>query len=535
MNNPLHTIESDEVIIYQDVIYSFDVRIRCLEIFKKLVSEGKLEGDFKDNRWMGYSDIKKRGLHFNIDKSLYETHVGKEFGISYETMSDMIRCYVIYCIGVYVFTSVADVRLKVVRNFLTKYKDKDFRITVLEKVALEDFLGFIGTPMNQIVQVLSVIRLKKYKDPAQRKLAPIINYLAIENEINSIIRNGCDIETFIRWFPIYFWVNITFILPLRATEMMVTPKDCILRDNGKVYLTVRRTKLKKGKKTVYYDVNKDYKKCKYEIPDLEVARNIERYIELTNSQERRFLFVYNEYAINKMLSLISFNILLETFIKENIIGNRRYDFAKYATGIEEFEVVTAGDSRHIALSNLYFQKAGQSICMELADHMNISTSSGYYGNISETLFASSVIQIQKRNDLRWRNAKNQYERGQVLVVDTEKSVCTSKKRVLDDANLDDCIEQDHLAECMGCPFYLPTKKELDSFINIQKKRANESAQRVVDFMNKSFRIKNKGITLEEVFLSAQTEVTRFKMGCDIVVEEKYKEWQKLKNSQKNYY
>jgi hypothetical protein len=535
MDNLLRKIESDEVVVYTDQVYSIDVLNKCRDIHKKLVLEGKIEGDFDSDKWMGFSGVKKFGINFSLDVVLYNKHIGKEFGISAETMKNMLRCYAIYCNGVYIYQTIEKLKIRVVKDFLVKYKEKDFRLSTIGITTIEDFLGFIGTPDKQIEQITSNIRLVKNDEKAQRKLSPIINYLVIENEINHIFREGCDEETFKRWFPIYFWVNITFILPLRATEMLLTPKKCIYRENDKIFLRIRRSVLKKDTRTVYYDVVKDYKEFIYEIPETEIARNIEKYLELTDSQERRFLFEYNGQMINNMLSLAAFNHLIASFVEENIVGNSRYDFAKYATGITEFEPVTAGDSRPIAMSNLYFQKAGEDICRQLANHVNINTSSGYYTNISETIWASSVVQLQKKLDYEWRQSKEQFELGSSMEIDTGKSICTSHKRQVDEENLDDCIEHGHLADCMGCKYYRPTKNELESFMNLQQKKADDSAKRVIEFMNNTLSLKNKELTLEEVFLSVQTDATRYRVGCNIEAEEKLKEWRRLKNIQKTSY
>lgn len=59
-----------------------------------------------------------------------------------------------------------------------------------------------------------------------------------------------------------------------------------------------------------------------------------------------------------------------------------------------------------------------------------------------------------------------------------------------------------------------------------------AAKKVIEFMNSAMSIKNKDLTLEEVFLAVQTDATRYRMGCNIKAEEKLKEWQKLKNIQK---
>ncbi len=532
MDDLLRKIESDEVVVYTDQVYSIEVLNKSREIHNKLVDEGKIEGDFDSDKWMGYSGVKKFGIDFSMDMNLYNKHIGKDFGITLETIKNMLRCYAIYCNGVYVYQTIAREKIGIVKEFLLKYKDKDFKLTTKGITTVEDFLGFIGTPDKQIEQITSNIRLIKNDEKAQRELSPITNYLVIENEINHIYREGCDEETFKKWFPIYFWVNITFILPLRATEMLLTPKKCIYRENDKTFLRICRTKLKKGTRTVYYDVNKDYKEFTYAIPDTEVIRNIEKYMKLTDAQNRRFLFEYSNLMVNEMLSLNAFNHLVATFVEEKIIGNSRYDFAKYATGITEFETVTAGDSRPIAMANLYFQKSGEDICRQLADHISVNTSSGYYTNISETIWASSVIHLQKKLDYEWRYSKEQYEQSCYMAVDTGKSVCTSHKRMLNEENLDDCVEQGHLADCMGCKFYRPTNAELESFVTSQQKKADESAKRIIDFMHNTMSIKNKDLTLEEVFSSVQTDATRYRMGCNIKAEEKLKEWQRLKSIQK---
>lgn len=535
MDNLLKKIESDEVIIYTDQVYSIDILKKCREMHKMLVCKNKIEGDFDSDKWMGYSGVRKFGIDFSMDSILYNNHIGKEFGITFETMKNMLRCYAIYCHGSYVYNTIAYLKIDVIKDFLQKYKNKNFKLTTIDITTIEDFLSFIGTPDKKIEQITLNIRLIKKDKKSQRELSPIINYLVIENEINCIYREGCDEWTFRKWFPIYFWVNITFILPLRATEMLVTPKKCIYRENDKTFLRIRRTKLKKGIKTVYYDVNKDYKDFTYEIPDTEVVHNIEKYIDLTDSQDRRFLFEYNALTINNMFSLRAFNNLVVEFVEENIIGNSRYDFVKYAMGIKEFEPVTAGDSRPIAMANLYFQKSGEDICRQLADHINVNTSSNYYTNISDTIWASSIVQLQKKLDYECRYSKEQYEKSSSMVVDTGRSICMSRKRISDEMDLDDCIEQGHLSDCMGCKFYRPTKAELDAFLNTQQKKADNSAKRVIEFMNNTIKVKNKSLTLEEVFLSVQTDVTRYRMGCNIKAREKFEEWQKDKSTQKNNY
>ena len=534
MNNILRKVESEDVVVYKSHIYGAETLKKCRNLHVELVKEGKLNGAFDSDKWMGYSGVKQFGMDFSLNPEAYQTHIGREFGIGLATMKNMLRCYAIYCNGVYVYQTISRNKLGAVRLFLERFSDKDFRLPSEGIAVIEDFLAFIGTPDRQIRDVLAQIAWEKGEHSNQRALAPVMNYLVIENEINSLFRNDPDEETFRKWFPIYFWVNITFILPLRATEMLVTPKECIRRtSDGRVILTIRRTNLKKGTRTVYYDVGKDYKEFAYEIPNADVAETIEKYLNLTSCQDRRFLFEFNELMINKMLSLEAFNHLLAMFIEERIIGNPRYEFAKYASGMQEFAKVTAGDSRPIAMANLYFQNAGEDICRQLADHIHINTSSGYYTNISETIWASSIIRLQKRMEYERRCTEESYKYGELAAL-AEHSQCVSAKRLTDEENLEDCIAEGHLADCMGCRYYRPSSSELADFMEAQKKQADNGAKRVIEFMNNTLRAKNQNVSMEELFLSVQTDASRYRMGCDIRAKEIFNEWQGHRNSQKGY-
>lgn len=529
-SNVLRKIETDDVIIYQEQEYSDATLKRCREIFDCLVLKGEIKGGFDDDKWMCYSDIRHFGVCFAIDPDKYKEHIGKEFGISYEKMGNMLRCYAIYCNGEYIYNTIAREKINVIREFLENYGDDKYKVRSDRIVAIEDFLAFISTPDEQMDKIIGNIRQFALKASSQRQLSPIINYLVIGDAINELYSQQIDDEIFIKWFPVYFWANITFILPLRATEMLVTPYDCIKRENGKVYLSVRRTLLKKGKRTVYYDVTKDYGIFAYEMPDNIVVRNIDKYQTLTKSEERRFIFQYSDLMVNEMLSLQAFNTMITSFMEEYVIGNTKYDYARFSTGIKEFETVTAGDSRPIAMANLYFQNQGEDICRQLADHENINTSSGYYTNISETIWASSVMQLQKKLNYADREFEQNIPKDAVSV---DRSICTSPRRECDREDLTDCIEQGHLSDCMGCVYYMPTENELNVFMEAQKNKADEAAATVIDFMNRTLNAKNCDITMEEAFLKVQTEATRYRMGCNIKAKEKYSEWQGLKNLRKN--
>lgn len=535
MEECIRRIETDELVVFENYTFSVNLLDRCRKLHIKMENTKEIIGTFDDDKWMAYSGLKYYGLDFNIDEEKYASHIGKEFGISLSKMKLILKCYAMYNVGIYIYSNIASLKINAVKTFLEQYGDPKF---IPKKEELENiiyFLAFINTPISQIQSIKGNIKISNEEDAGQRKLKPIINYMVIENEINSLFNGYVDKELLIKWFPIFFWVNITFILPLRATEMLVTPFNCIERKNDQVYLSVRRTKLKKGKRKVYADVNKDYEIFEYEIPDNDVVKIIEKYRETTKEHERRFLFDYKENMINEMLSLAAFNHLIGLFMDEYIMNNTKYDYAKYATNIKEFERVTAGDSRPIAMANLYFQNAGEDICRQLANHVNINTSSGYYTNISETILNSSIIQLQKRINNSNKTSEDRYKRMTKYELQQDKSLCLSPLRKFDDGNIEDCEKGGFLDDCMGCEYYVPTKTELEEYLANQKEKADRYAKRIIEFLNNISSAKNKEISLEELFLNVQTEATKYKLGCDIQAEELRIQWQKRKNSQKTSY
>ena len=526
MNSILKQIETEEYVIYTDHKFDDQFVKKCKDAFFIMKKEGMIKGDFEGRKWMLHSGLKWFGLKFEIDVFKYSNHIGKLMGIPLNKMELILKCYAMYCHGAFIYQTIAIKKINVLKSFLECFGDNDYFIKTPEMSTISDFLYFVSTPEEDIEKIVASIRHKKEKQRSQRALSPIINYLVIENEINNLYKSNLDDETFIKWFPIFFWVRITFILPLRATEMLITPFDCIEEKNGTYYLTIRRTRLKNVKRSVRYDVDKDYNLYTYSGIEENVINVIKRYIELTRNHSRRFLFDYEKNMINDMLSLSSFNNLLSSFTLEYLIGNPNYNYVKYAAGIDEFEPVTAGDSRPIAMTNLYFSEVGADICRQLAGHINIDTSASYFSNISETIQNESIMQVLKAINRGSETDINKLiERD--AIIPGNRSICLSTKRAQESSNLDDCRDQGHLEECLGCKFFHPTKEYIKKYISKNKSESDKSSKLLVDFLNNIMSAKNHNYSIEELFLIAQRDATRLKMASDLQAKEKYKEWESV--------
>lgn len=532
--NVLHQVETDDVVFFTENQYNRAEKTKYLAAFNEMVADGTLEGHYSDMKWMGFSGIKRFGIDFSMDKNAYACHFGKEFSISYATMQDMLRCFALYILGSFIFPTISQ-KITWIKQFLLTFGERTRVFPADAAEAINEFLLYIGTPEAMTTDIMQRIHFQQAEKSKPRELSHLINYLAIANEINDMYRSGVPDAEFKKWFPIFFWTNITFVIPLRATEMLVTPFDCIQRKEHKTFITIRRTTLKSRNQIVRYTVEQDYKEFTYEIPDNWVVEVIEKYQELTSEHPRKYLFDHTKYMINNMISLQSFNALLKEFVETYLIGNVKYDYARYATGVKEFEIVSAGDSRPIAMANLYFQDISADTCKQLANHSQISTSFGYYTNVSNTIMCASVMRIQRqinqgRNEIR---AMNTGMLGmQTRTTDTKiSSKCLSPLQPLATGDISDCVRENHLHECLGCRYYAPSESELKNALEERKKKLDEISKQLVEYIAETRTGGGEKIDTDKLFLETQTRAIRLKSISDEYAEEAEYKWRRHRSSQ----
>lgn len=532
--NVLRQVEVDEVIFFAENQYNRTDKAEYQRVFDEMVAEGHLVGCYHDTKWTGFSGIKSFGVDFSMDEVAYTRHFGREFGISFATMQDMLRCYALCILGAYIFPTIRQ-KISSIKKFLTSFGQKGMVMSRDAAEAIQDFLLYIGTPESMVMDITQRIHFTKAEASKPRELSHLINYLAIANEINDLYQSGLSDEEFKKWFPIFFWTNITFVIPLRATEMLVTPLECIRHEEYQTSITLRRTMLKGKKCIVQYEVERDYKEFSYKVPNTWVIETIERYQELTSSHPRKYLFDHTRYMINNMISLQSFNMLLADFITTYLIGNPKYDYARYATGIKEFEIVSAGDSRPIAMANLYFQDISADICRQLADHSQISTSFGYYTNVSNTIQCASVMKIQRKIN------RERYEVASVEISSSDKFVrnkyggtesqCLSPLQPQITGNISDCVKENHIHECMGCRYYSPTESELKNALDERKKKLDSISKQLVEHIAETRVGKGERTDVDKLLLETHTNAIRFKRISDEYAEEAEYKWQRHRNTQ----
>ena len=499
---------------------------RYLERLLYLQNAGTIRNQFDDDVWRVHSNIKGASLDFRFDAENYESHAKKKVGLSAEDAKNTLKYYAIGVTGEYILDSIAQ-DIKTIKAFFVRYGDLNYVIDGDEQNSIEGFLEFIGLSKYATSQIIESIRIQKEKSGGQRELAHLINYLAIDEETSKLYTDPeLPIEDFIYWFPIFFWNKVTFVIPLRATEMLVTPLVCIVHRNGKIYIRLRRSLLKGGDAEVFYHVDKDYRVYEYEVPNTLTIQTIEKYLVLTQNHHRRFLFDYDPAVCsNKIMSLSAFNRRLAEFIETHLVRNPDYEFAKYCAGISEFDFVTAGDSRPIAMANLFYQNVGGDICRQLAAHMYLKTSEKYYTNVSQTVLASSIMSIQRKINTQ-REDISEFKRkksGNTSLACDDR--CSSPYRPKKTGDITDCRKEDHLDECLGCRFYEATVDELEEELKKRKAELDKTSLQLVETVLG----KDDAGAIDAAFLHAHTGIVRYRETCDMDIKRMAEEWEKSKN------
>ena len=294
---------------------------------------------------------------------------------------------------------------------------------VQEYVYIGDFLDLLpGDTMwrTQLVEKFDVSVWQQTDRHAikQRTLANYQSYFKFDRYLKQFWQEATKEERLL-YFPIYYWWNLTAILPLRPLECVVTPRDCLHRKDGKSDLTIRRTRLKGRKLSAQYDIEKDYEKKTYQVLE-SFADEIEAYITATSDvydsdvytlfcKTTQFRCLHTNLD-SRHYAYDNLNQCLRHFHGKVLVGRYGLQVLQRGTadtlGENEIEKIRLGDTRHIALISLMVSGGSATICKELAGHGDIEIGHHYYSNIRSFLDVLSLERTRQQPEQGTGTAAN---------------------------------------------------------------------------------------------------------------------------------
>lgn len=330
-----------------------------------------LNGLFDDNTWLVCDEKYRYTIDFDYDDDLFLYNAGKWIGCDSECYRKCIKAYVVFNFGNLMLESLH----RLAREF-----------SLIAGYELEHVLKICEYP-NHLAELLKILPdesesrdyiieqiedniqfgARKQKPNNQRLLADFNSYLNFEECLNEYWSVAPD-QKKLFYFPIFFWWKLTSILPLRPTEYLLTPRNCLqMNSNGENVITIRRTKLKGGQANITYKIDGDYEKKKYIIPHM-LADEIKKYVIMTDDMK-----------LSNIGTLISRQPYCESIKFSSKIADKFFTYSDLSLTLDCFlsELkrndikVRLGDTRHIAMASLIISGGSPTICKELAGHSDI--------------------------------------------------------------------------------------------------------------------------------------------------------------------
>ena len=384
------------------------------ETFELYKTSGVLSSDckFEDETWKMTDEYSNVGIHFNFAPLTYKKYYEPILGFSMSEFILYVKIFVTIFLGQKVLKTIQTIVNDLKRLIRTDIKDvcdssSDLKLAVPN--ACIDFFSLLPdcmdpdsmeSLMNGLDQYANVV--DAYSSDKKRMLAQFDSYFLFNDILNDYWKLPLEQEERLFFYPLYFWWQITGVIPLRPCEFILTQKNCLKKLKDGYYLTIRRNRLK-GKsdsKQVHYKIDEDYTTDTYKIPE-RLAQEIEKYQELTKcceNTELETLFTtdshYRKWGQKKhknsrYLTYINLNTIMRYFFNE-VIEKKYHLKTVYGNNGEhlaegEINYLHLGDTRHLALINIIAEGGTPMIAMMLAGHESADMASHYYSNITNLI------------------------------------------------------------------------------------------------------------------------------------------------------
>lgn len=384
--------------IYTEPINSLDATTiaKSRDRFVELKKAGVIiTGEYDDPRWIMSNEVTKNAtISFRVQDIHFANVTQKKLNCTLHDYQAAMRV---------VITSRFMYALDTLQNdsrIMRQFADK---LTIPQNYAgaqlLSDLLSLLPGSSDFRVQIqdqIDDIPQLSIQPGNRRKLAHYQSYLKLGDIIDHFWSTATDSEKE-KYFPIWFWYRLTSVLPLRPTECVLTPRDCIRQDGADYYLTIRRTRLKGSRQASSYTIASDYEMMEYPIPE-KLASPILEYISATKvsylsdidvlfCKTTQFTIPDTPPVNDHHYTYANLRQCLFHFYDQIVSKKMGYAIVCDTDRLEEkeIELVRLGDARHIAMIGLVISGGSPTICKELAGHTSIATSSHYYGNLTTFL------------------------------------------------------------------------------------------------------------------------------------------------------
>ena len=435
-----------------------------------------LNESFDDDIWRLTNQISNVNFDFRLGEDMYTAKAAKEIGCTYRRFCTTVRIYAVN--NLHYSLSTIRGHISAIMQFArsAEVPNTDFTARVVSNF-LELLPG--NTTLRDRVCMRAYCRTEQTaKSP--RGLVEYISYFRFSHYLNLFWTQATPNEKLL-YFPIFLWWCLTSILPLRVTEFILTPRQCIVKRENAWMIRVRRTKLKGKNAQAKHTIADDYEILEYPIRD-DLASEINVYIDATEDEyasdidsifsKRTQLRLTNLPFSNNNTNYTTNNLyqLLNRFYTD--IMQLRYSLnlvePDVQPGKNEINRIRLGDARHVAIINLMVSGSSLVACRELSGHLDVYSAQNYYSNVRAFLEALNFEYLTPQRAEKALPQYTSYPEHQLLVSDLglvtqiPAGMCASAR--YKDGDYSDCAlavdSYGHIGACSHCKYLIPNHASL---------------------------------------------------------------------------
>ena len=454
--------------------------------FTRYKKNGVLQGCvFEDSVWNLTDEVEKYRLDFRKIQGPYRFVIENKLELSAEDFEFAAKIYCVMLLGIreldYIRTMLVGLR-KVLHGLMMQDRPEAVLSTLRDAYLMtqREFWVLFQTenePIQRIQQWMERYQSKAESKQQRRELSPMTSYFRF-SEIMERFWTHAGKQDKLDYFPLWFWWNISVVLPMRPTEVVLTPRDCIQKnENGTFQLTIRKDKLKGGQELHGYCIEADYERHTYTIPQ-EIGQEIVWYIQNTESyaeNQNHLLFRHpkrDSYKYKDLRNLLCrfYDVVVPNYF--DVVESGKNEIAD-----DEICRIQLGDTRHIAMISLILQGSNPTVCRDLAGHRNVDISAHYYSNISELVDSVTYELTRKKKGKQKVEAYIPQVRPLygMQYAEIAGGRCYSPA-FSKDGSVDDCIaswaDGGQMGDCVNCWYFRSTDR---SFTLIDLKQEHKEA------------------------------------------------------------
>lgn len=469
------------------------------KLFNEYKAQKTIKSKFDSNIWSVTDGVKNYNMRFEPEEYPYENLLPKNDFIKYLKFFFLINYSKVSFLSLQ-----ATIRLVM---FSLKSEETDKILTTTNGYLASLFFHTLPVELPAADNIDDAVENLKFNYGGQRTLSEIRSYFIFDEILNDFWKSETDEATKLFYFPLWFWWQITGVIPTRPTEILVTQRNCLTKVKNEYYITLRKSTLKghsTNKKVVHHTIDKDYSTGTFLLPK-RLAKEIEWYVDKTNvypETELKTLLItdahynylnYIKTYKNRYYTYANLKTCLYMFY-ENIIMERYHyevvDEDKFINlGGNKIGVIQLGDTRHIALINLAIEGGSPWIMMALAGHNNMQIASHYYSNVSKVLECSTWKQlIQQNKELRTfaiSNYKTPIFGRRGLKI--QGGYCFSEK--YSSGDFSDCLnvltDEGEIGNCVNCPLFRKDSITFEMSKNLYIEKIKDSSELMFYLINKA--------------------------------------------------